>query len=124
MKKYEQEMIKIKKAIDEAEDNEILKAYALGALCALYERQGDEKKIEQAYKLYAEAVSKMPPECGGMDLKRIFRDTYQGLLVLGKHSNSNEVSEALSKESILQSGLLPSNMNIKEVYKSFPVKYE
>lgn len=123
-RRYEEAEEYIKKALDEAGDNNFLTVYALGSLCALYERMGDSKKIEEAYKLYAEAVGKLPPEYGGMDLKRVFRDTYQSLLVLGKHSNDSDISESLRKEPLNGLGALPSDINIKKVYKSFPVKYE
>ena len=114
----------INKALEEAKDNDFLTLYALGSLCALFERTGDKKKLEEAYKLYIEAVSKIPPEYGGMDLKKSVRDVYQGLLVLGKHANDSEITEALSKEPLFQSGEVPSNINIRDVYKNFPIKYE
>lgn len=114
----------VKKALEEAKENNFLKVYALGTLCALYERTGDKKKLEEAYKLYIDAVTKIPPEYGGMDLKRAVRDTYQGLLVIGKHATESEIFEALSKEPLVKSGNLPQNVNIREVYKDFPIKYD
>ena len=114
----------IKKALDEANDNDFLTVYALGSLCALYERTGDKKKMEQAYKMYFDAVSKLPPEYGGMDLKTAVRDVYQGLLVIGKHASESDLSNALAKEPLVKSGKMPSNVNIREVYKDFPIKYE
>lgn len=114
----------LKEALEEAKDNDFLRVYALGSLCALYERTGDKAKMEQAYKMYFDAVSKLPPEYGGQDLKTTVRDVYQGLLVLGKHASESDLSEALSKEPLYRSGKLPSNINIREVYKDFPIKYE
>ncbi len=114
----------IKKALDEANDNDFLKVYALGSLCALYERTGDKKKMEQAYKMYFDAVSKLPPGYGGMDLKSIVRDAYQGLLVLGKHASESDLQDALAKEPLVKSGKVPPNINIREVYKDFTIKYE
>lgn len=114
----------IKKALDEAKDNEFLKLYALGSLCALYERTGDKQKLEQAYKLYIDSVSKIPPEYGGQDLKTSVRDLYQGLLVIGKHASESDLSNALAKEPLVRSGKVPANINIRDVYKDFPIKYE
>ena len=122
--RYDEAESYLKEALDEANDNDFLRVYALGSLCALYERTGDKKKMEQAYKMYFDAVSKLPPGMGGMDLKSIVRDAYQGLLVLGKHASESDLSEALSKEPIVKSGKLPPNVNIREVYKDFPIKYE
>ena len=122
--RYDEAEEYIKKAIDEAKDNEFLNLYALGSLCALYERTGDKRKLEEAYKLYIEAVSKIPPEHGGMDLKSSVRDVYQGLAAIGKHASEADLTNALANDPLVQSGQLPPNINIREVYKNFPIKYE
>ena len=122
--KYKEAEEYLAKALDEAKDNNFLLLYALGTLCALYERTGDRAKLEQAYKMYIEAVSKIPPEYGGMDLKKSVRDAYQGLLVLGRHASESEISDAMAKEPLVKSGQLPTGINIREVYKNFPIKYE
>ena len=123
-KKYEEAERYLYKALEEAEGNPFLTVFALGSICALYERTGDKKKMEEAYKQYIDAVSKIPPEYGGMDLKSTVRTAYKTLESVGKYASESELSTALSKNPMVNSGKVPSNVNVREVYKDFPVKYE
>lgn len=121
--KYDEAEEYLIKALNDSKDNPFLQAYAYSALCSVYESTGDKVKLEKAIRSYIDAVGNMPNGYGG-DLKRSVRDMYQCLMTLGEYADPAKVSEALSDSSLSHSGQIPSNVNIKEVYKSFPVKYD
>ncbi len=124
LKKYDEAEKYLYEALKEGEGNPFLTVFALGSICALYERTGNKQKMEEAYKQYIEAVSQLPPEFGGFDLKRSVRDAYKALESVGKYASDDEISNAISNNPAFQSGKLPSDINIREVYKDFPIKYE
>ena len=112
------------KAIDEAKDNAFLMAYSLGSLCALYEATGDMKKLEEAYKKYIEAVGKLPEKFGGGDLKSIVRNAYQSLDALGKSADPAKIAEEMDHNNLIQAGLVPRSVDLKQIANSFPIKYK
>ena len=124
LKKYDEAEKYLFEALKEAEGNPVLTVFALGSICALYERTGDRQKMEEAYKQYVDAVTNLPPECGGFDLKTTVRDAYKALESVGKYANDGEIADAMAKTSAVKSGDIPPNFNIRNVYKDFPIKYE
>ena len=116
----------LNKALEEAEykKNVFLKAYVLGAFCNLYEKMGDSKNCEEAYKLFIEAVAKLPPEYGGGDLRTSARNAYQSLQALGRSADQGKISSFISSDINLGNINLPSNTNMMNVFKDFPIKYE
>ena len=113
------------KALDEADDNPFLKLYALGGLCAVYEKTGDIARLQEAYSRYFDAIKNdIPPEFGGgIDLKGSISNAYKSLVSVGKYALESELSKAISETKRFKSGI-PSEINIRDAYKSFPFKYE
>ncbi len=113
----------IKQALEQGKDNDYLTAYAYASLCALYEASGDKKKLEEAYKMYIEAVSKLPEELGGGNMKAIVRDAYQSMQALAKQADQGKIAEALSNNPIAMNSN-SGNVDFKQVYQNFPIKYK
>lgn len=113
----------IKQALEDAKGNDFLTAYAYASLCALYEASGDQKKLEEAYKRYIEAVCKLPEELGGGNMKSIVRDAYQSMQALAKQADQGKIAEALSSNPIARDSNV-GNVDFTKVYQNFPIKYK
>ena len=113
----------VQQAVDDARGNVFLIAYAYGTLCAIYEETGDRKKLEEAYKKYFAAVKNIPEEFGGGDLESYARNTYMALKSL-KDADLSKAADEIANNPLVRSGIVPSNVNIKDVYKNLPVTYE
>jgi tetratricopeptide (TPR) repeat protein len=113
----------VEQAIEDARGNVFLIAYAYGTLCAIYEETGDKKKLEEAYKKYFAAVKNIPEEYGGGDLESHARNAYMALKSLNQIDMS-KAAEEIANNPLVRAGVVPSNVNIKDVYKDLPVKFE
>ena len=113
----------IQQALEDARGNVFLIAYAYGTLCAIYEETGDRQKLEEAYKKYFAAVKNIPPEYGGGDLESHARNAYMALKSLNQIDMSKAADE-IANNPLVRAGVVPSNVNIKDVYKDLPVKFE
>jgi tetratricopeptide (TPR) repeat protein len=114
-------------AFDQAGDNVFQKVYALGGLCEVYSRQNNQQKYEQAFKLFAEWVAKLPPEAGGGDLSGAVRDAYMALKELKNSADPNKVGVELDKVGIIKDGQLSKGNVSRGLSKSlvvFPAKYD
>ena len=82
------------------------------------------KKLEEAYKKYIEAVGKLPEKFGGGDLKSIVRNAYQSLDALGKSADPAKIAEEMDHNNLIQAGLVPRSVDLKQIANSFPIKYK
>ena len=110
-------------AIDDARGNPFLIAYAYGSLCHLYETTGDRAKLEEAYRNYFKAVKNVPEEFGGGDLEGIARNAFMMLKSLNQ-ADMSKVADSISNNELVKHGDIPSNIDIKNAFKSFPVQFE
>ena len=113
----------VEQAIEDARGNVFLIAYAYGTLCAIYEETGDRKKLEEAYRKYFAAVKNIPEEYGGGDLESHARNAFMALKSLNQIDMSKAADE-IANNPLVQAGVVPSNVNIKDVYKDLPVQFE
>lgn len=114
-------------AFDEAGENVFQKVFALGGLCEVYSRMGDQEKTEQAFKLFMEWVAKMPPEAGGGDLKDAVRNAYKSLKELKNNADPAKVAQELNKSRLLRDAQISQTEVSRGLGKGlavFPAKFD
>jgi hypothetical protein len=117
----------IKQALDESLTNPFLRVYALGELCALYEKTHNLKGLEAAFKLYMEAVGQIPEGYGGGDLSRLVKDTYMSMKYLKETIDQGQASQHLSKDELAKElGFSASDLSVglQHTLDTFPVKFD
>lgn len=117
----------LKAAYEEGTGNPFLMAYAMGELCSLYEKIGDLKALEGAFKLYMEAIGKMPEGFGGGNLGAAVRNAFMSLKTLRESVASGRASSYVAQDQITSSmPILPSDIEpgIIKTLKTFPAKFD
>lgn len=114
-------------AYDEANGNIFQKVYALGGLCEVYSKMGNQKKYEQAFRLFMEMVGQMPKNAGGGDLKALVRNAYMTLKQLKDSADPGKVSQELGKVDLVKNGKIQGSSVSRGLSKAlavFPAKFD
>lgn len=114
-------------AFEESGDNVYQKVHALGGLCEVYSRMGDQEKADAAFKLFMEWVAKMPPEMGGGDLRDVVRNAYKSLKELKNSADPGKVTEQISKEELARRAQISQtevSRGLSKALVTFPAKFD
>ncbi|GAB4269723.1 MAG: hypothetical protein Kow0029_05940 [Candidatus Rifleibacteriota bacterium] len=114
-------------AYEEGKNNVFQQVYAIGGLLEVYSRMKDQKKYEEAFKIYMELVGKLPKDFGGGDLQASVRDFFLTLKQLKDAADPAKVSLELNKLKLVKDGTIPAENVSRGLSRSlavFPAKFD
>lgn len=111
-------------ALENAGNNPFMKAEAMGALVALYERQNDHEKLLKAFDQYMAYMAALPPGFGG-DMRPFMTNMSDSMLLMRARVTPSQINQHAqelpsSDEVSLQSALSRPD----ELLKMIPIRFD